>query len=144
MTYTKKQFIEDVKKEARALRKHATKKELQALELAILDPNHNEKCVYGQMTGSCTSYRAAELIYQSCKRYFHNPRTSGNTVDFAEFKKKVNGAKIKGISDEAELHDARDWSLEYLSSIESYILIPNAKNKNLIDYLKGNRNDLVL
>jgi hypothetical protein len=36
------------------------------------------------------------------------------------------------------------YTIEYISMIETYIATPDAKNKNLIDYLKGNRNDLVL
>jgi hypothetical protein len=118
-TYTKKQFIEDVKKEAMALKEHATREELGKLDFTILNPNSGHLCVYGQLTGMCDSDRADELIKECAPRlYVHlDDFVAVPTNNFENF---------------------------YWSPIEKYILDDDAKNKNLIDYLKGNRNDLVL
>ena|SRR5688572_14020838 len=138
MTYTKKQFIEDVKTEARALRKHATKKELEKLDFESFNPKDEHQCVYGQMTGDCSSNRAHALIAECCIRLVDNIVFGGNCRRIG---KAVNGT-VESIH---QLDAARKRGLmKYLSQLEAYIQIPTAKNKNLIDYLKGNRNDLVL
>lgn len=51
-----------VKKEAKKLREFATKDELNKLDFIILDSTSTENCIYGQMTGSCYSSRASELL----------------------------------------------------------------------------------
>lgn len=148
MTYTKKQFIEDVKKEARALRRHATKREISQLSFEDLSPSSKYRCVYGLMTGNCFSERAAELIHACCKRYFISSTEDGDSIgDSAELGKvtrNVNGKKVPGVENATDLCIHRNHWTFHLSSIEAYIMQPSAKNKNLIDYLKGNRNDLVL
>jgi hypothetical protein len=139
MTYTKKQFIEDVKKEASALRKHATKEELDKLGIEILNPHSTDDCLYGQMTGYCRSERAVSLITKCCRRFLSIKAldamlSAGDSkTALTEIRKHVNGTK----SEEPR-------RIKFISAIETYIGTPFAKNKNLIDYLKGNRNDLVL
>lgn len=140
-TYPKARFFEEVKKEASLLRKHARKSELNRLNLSALDPVNRCKCVYGQMAGECRSERAIELITKCCHRFIE----AGNGIDdlteysrderttYRNLQKFINGAKSKQPS-----------RVTYLSSIESYILLRNAKLKNLIAYLKGEREDLVL
>jgi hypothetical protein len=149
MTYTKKQFIEDVKKEARALRKNASRAELNKLEFEILNPSAFESCVYGCMTGDCRSPRAATLIHKSCKRYFHQLSGLRHCQDVGTrpmdiIKEKVKGSKVKGVESAKDFRNTRSGVIRYFSSIETYILMPGNKNKNLIAYLKGERNDLVL
>lgn len=116
MTYTKKQFLEDVKKEARALRKHATPEELVRLDFDTLKPNDIFCCVYGQMTGHCDGVRASELI-KNCSPVFINACDGSLENKFETF---------------------------HYSPIEQYIMEDDAKNKNLIAFLKGERKDLVL
>lgn len=121
MTYTKKQFIEDVKKEAMALRKHATKEELDRLDFYTLDPQSPTRCTYGQLSGDCDNDRASELI-KACA-----PVLFAAHDFYAQYPLPI------------EKFLTYRWS-----PIEIYINRDYAKNKNLIDYLKGNRNDLVL
>lgn len=141
MTYTKKQFIEDVKKEARALKETATAEELERLDMSKFDPEHQRKCIYGLATGNCRSHRAIELITKCCPRFVHSQalyrisceKKEGSVEAFSIVPEFINGEKWEG-----------EKNLAYVSTIETYIYLPEAKNKNLIDYLKGNRNDLVL
>jgi hypothetical protein len=136
--YTKKQFIEDVKKEARALRKHATKEELANLDFESFNPIDEHRCVYGQMTGDCSSNRAHALIAKCCIRLVDN-------LVFARNGRKL-GKSINGKVESTNQLDAtrKQGFMRYLSQLEAYIQMAGAKNKNLIAYLKGERNDLVL
>lgn len=140
MSYTKKDFIEDVKKEARALRKHATKEELANLDIKSFMPQDEELCVYGQLTGTCFSDRAHKLIKSCCIRLVDNeifmPASDPNSVYDA-----ING-KPRSIRHLNETR--RRFTPNYLSTLEAYILLPDAQNKNLIAYLKGETNELNL
>ena len=149
MSYTKKKFLEDVAKEAEALKEHATKEEISKLSIAILDPTHSEKCLYGLMTGNCYSERASELIFKSCTRYFHNPGiVFGNSrLNFSRIRQKVNGSSIDGVDNGRQLGKLRLGSVgdeSYYSAVEIYITAKDARPKNLISFLKGERKDLVL
>lgn len=63
--------------EAKNLRKLATREEKDQLNLVTLNPRNEWKCIYGQMTGSCFSDRAEELIVKSCQRvYKFDPKVS--------------------------------------------------------------------
>jgi hypothetical protein len=139
MSYTKKQFIEDVKKEARALREKLTVKEKQTLSVELLDPQRVDMCLYGQISGHCRNRRSVELITACCKRFMKNDlldevkHEASYIRALNAVKRNVNGRKSHKPS-----------SLSFISSIESYIILPNARNANLIAYLKGEINDLVL
>ena len=149
-TYTKKQFIEDVKKEARPLRKHATKEELGKLSVVLLNPFSGESCIYGLTTGGCFSKRAATLIHACCKRFFKS-RVNGSSLEnettennFA-YRTAVNGKKIPGVQTSQQLFNHRNQFRNYhYSSIEAYIMFEWAKKDNLIAYLKGETNKLIL
>jgi hypothetical protein len=142
MSYTKKQFIEDVKKEARALRENATPAELDNIDIKKFDPEHQRRCIYGLATGNCRSERAIELIETCCPRFVSSEalykisvaKYDGEREAFSIVRDFVNGVKWEG--DKA--------SLKYVSTIEAYIYLPEAQNANLIAYLKGETNDLVL
>lgn len=120
MTYTFEDLKADVKKEAEALRVHATGEEREMLRVEDLDPKHPERCCYGLMTGECDSGRASELI-QKCTTVFLIYTHHENEVEVAEGFKKYK-----------------------LSPIEHYIGLPNAKNANLIAYLRGETETLDL
>lgn len=136
MTYTKEQFIDDVKAEAKALREHATKEELGRLDFNNLDPNDKRYCIYGLMTGNCNSERAIELITKCCTRYFHNNDVMGNMSSFEIAAQRVNGGTC-------DLASARGLEIRYFSSIETYIFFGDRK-RNLIAYLRGETDDLNL
>lgn len=146
MTYTKKQFLEDVAKEARALREHATKDELSNLDFNSFDPDSHKRCIYGQMTDNCQSLRAAELVHACCTRYFHRFAVGSlREVNMDLVKKRVNGEVVEGVQTASDLHEKRrGFEQKYFSAIEAYIATPFAKNQNLIAFLKGERKDLVL
>lgn len=150
MAYTKKQFIEDVKKEAVALRKNATKEELGRLDLYSFNADLKDRCVYGQMTGNCASPRACELIWACCKRYIDakDDDYSTDIDEYKELRKFINGnmpPRVNTLSDfEKTRGESMDENIDYFSAIEGYILLHDAKHANLIAYLKGERNDLVL
>ena len=114
-------LIELVKDEAAKLKQLATKEERSKLSIRDLIPSEPRRCIYGQMTSSCYSERAQELINACCETGFGNimkptrsrkmTRTSGTTV----------------------------WS-----PIETYILndVEGKGTKKLLRYLKGTTDTL--
>lgn len=142
MNYTYEQFIEDVKAEAKALREHATPEELAKLDIQQLVPEDYDQCLYGLMTGDCTSDRAHDLIRGCCIRYF-KPYQNGN-ISF----RNVTFERIRNVADgttaPADLAEERIEHLEYMSAIEMYILLPTARNAALVAYLRGETNELIL
>lgn len=135
MTYTKKQFLADVAIEAKAIKKNATTEEVRLLDFTTFRPDHKTRCIYGQMTGNCRSDRARELIGICCPRYVVNDFNGQSDFKyFSRIKQSVDGEKV-----ELEMGE-----IDFLSMIESYILRPTAKAKNLIAYLKDETKELVL
>lgn len=138
MAFKKSKLAELVKKEAKLLKKYATKTELRKLNVLHLNPSHTEKCVYGLMTGNCTSDRAHELISKCAPKTYAGAYKRGFT--FVYSLPKLNG-KIN--PEKRDEHSFRSWS-----PIEVYILNNKYEEKaeltkNLIDYLKGNRKTLI-
>lgn len=144
INYTKEQFLADVAAEATALKEHATKEELKRIIFENFNLNYVTTCIYGLATDSCLSVRASELILKCCKRYFYNSPETDFRRGFENVKKQVMEQSIEGVSNPINLKNKRGVFVRYLSSIEAYILTPEAKNKNLIDFLNGKREDLVL
>lgn len=125
-----------VKQEAKNLRKYATKPELNKLDINTFSPLSQINCVYGQMTGICSSLRATELITKCAVKIF-NPGS-----DDAGW---LEGSKIGGKpTGEGRNSD----KLEYFSPIEVFIFLANrhdkTKNSKLISYLKGETKTLKL
>lgn len=120
MTYTFDQLKEDVKKEAEALRVNATAEELGRLDFDRLNPNSATRCIYGQMTHECDSPRATELITKCTKTYIEA------ASDIHRIKLNEKFAEFR-------------WS-----PIEFYILQDDARNANLIAYLRGETETLEL
>lgn len=128
-------------------KKHATKSELSRLEAHLVKPTSFQECVYGLMTNDCRSERAAELIFNCCPRYFEHIGINvgpDDKVPFDKIKTNVNGKEIENVSNPQLLMGQRVTYFKHFSAIETYILYRSAKLKNLIDFLKGNRKDLVL
>lgn len=142
--YTVDQFLEDVRKEAAALRANATPEEIGRLDPATFDPHGMSNCIYGQMTGTCTSVRAADLIFTCCRRYVDN----GDYVDDYRTKKNiiqyVNGEKIEAVNSSNDLLVHRGDGLIHLSALEGYILCSDANIEGLFSYLKGETETLSL
>lgn len=119
-TYTFEQLKEDVRKEAEALRIHATKEELSRLDIEMLDPSNIYLCVYGMCTGNCESPRASELI-KKCAPIF-----------------------ISSESDPDYMKTVTEFRGYHWSPIEYYIGYPEANNTNLITFLRGETETLEL
>lgn len=115
--------------EATGLKTCATQEELKKLDFNNLRPQDRDRCIYGQMTGSCFSERATELLnccavpYSSELEYYR--RTKHNS--FTEVNRQV--------------YTKSKW---VFSAIETYICKENAKSNNLIDYLKGVKETLTV
>lgn len=107
-----------VAEEALNLRQFATENERDRLNFQHLTPRFADCCIYGQMTGCCFSTRANELICL-CTQPF-----SADT-DYYEEPRKT-------------------FISRGFSPIEFYICQPEARNKELIAYLKGETTDLEL
>lgn len=139
-TYTFTDLIADVKKEATALRVHATEEERANLKIVSLMPRSRGGCIYGMMTGDCFSNRASLLIEKCCVRYFKNDSfTSIRLEGFKGIVKRVNGASVEGFA-----YERQQPSPAHYSAIEAYILLPEANNANLISYLRGETETLDL
>lgn len=139
-TYTFDQLKEDVRKEAEALRVHATKEELGRLDISNMRPVSPTCCIYGQMTGNCYCERAADLI-KACTTIF---------IDkiYEAFDNGIEGISQMTISKDAPLFkyertNRAGMDAKY-SAIETYIVLPEARNANLIAYLRGETETLEL
>ena len=142
MSYTFEQLKEDVRKEAEALRVHATKEERERINLKDFFHRGRHSCIYGLATFDCHSQRAAELIQKCTPRYFKNKRLTD--IRFEGFKgitKRVNGMQVKGF---VQSRTSDDIESKHYSAIEAYILLPEANNANLIAYLRGETDNLEL
>lgn len=141
--YTTNQLIADAAKEAKLLKKHASKSELIALRIDELAASNIHKCIYGQMTGDCFSNRAAELIQLCTPRYFTHAaiaETAQNTI--ATIARAANGQTVKDFKNNRIGRGG--YSPIHFSAIEVYITWIGAKNDNLIAYLRGETKKLIL
>jgi hypothetical protein len=139
--YTFEQLKEDVRKEAEALRIHATKEERERLNFGELNPEFIGDCIYGQMTGNCYSERASILIGKCAFRYVKDGSlTNIKHEGFNRIAYCINGTQVD------DLHANRNSDDEppHYSAIEAYILLPEAQNANLIAYLRGETDTLTL
>ena len=146
----KSEFLKDVLHEIKTIRDNATKSEIENLEDA-LDGSSKRGCVYGQLTGSCTSHRAKELMDKACIRVVHY-RIGGKRLGlisslfehrtnetFLDIRKFING------ENESQMWDSNgDRNFEYYSALEVYILLKGANLNGVLEYLKGNINTLKL
>jgi hypothetical protein len=141
MEYNLSNLITDVKKEATALKANATSQELGRLNLSSLDSDNQINCIYGQMTGLCRNARASELIWKCCPRYFRNRHDVDIRKDVQKILPLMVKETIRGIEHLDAFMEDR-LHLYHLSAIETYILLPNANKKHLIDFLKGEVDDI--
>lgn len=136
MTITKEQFLQDVRTEVEALKANATKEEIAKLDIEHFHPDSKQDCIYGQMTGSCESHRAKELMDSACVRVTNSTFFMG-TFTFDNLATHING-EYTGQTWEGESNDERYLrKFSYISMLEMYIFLKGASPKNIIDYLKG-------
>lgn len=123
MKLTNKKYLNLVASELRAIKKHATKKEINRLEIETLNPRHTKSCIYGQMTEDCRSSRAVKLINQCCASFI---KEFGTLIK----RKPLTRNTSIGI-------------IQYYSNLESYIMDASEEELiQIVDYLKGNRKKL--
>lgn len=111
--------------EAQHLRTFATKEERERLDFSNLHPANDKRCIYGQMCRGCFTDRATELVAQCAK-------------PFSKF-----------LTDYEPVPEEEGWVNKYstrlyFSPIEYYIIQKGANNENLINYLKGETDQLDL
>lgn len=119
-------LLQLVREEAEALKLHATKEEIDNLNIYNLIPSISDKCIYGQMTGNCFSLRAIELIQLCCNRVY---KTDGFL--------QISSLELNGSPKEKNRYN-------YFSPIEVMIYNYRDNNANLISFLKGKTNILDL
>lgn len=124
------------------LKKLGTKKELGLLNFIEFNHRHEEKCIYGQMTGDCGSKRAKELMDKGCIRIMdiNNCELGGgvSTIDgktFTEIKGFVNGVNEGQGWRDYDGYKSRVY--KHLSALEGYICLKGANTSGIIAYLKG-------
>ena len=146
---SKQQFFKDVRHEIEMLKTHATKEEKNALNFTDFNPVEIYNCIYGQMTGDCRSLRAKELMDLSCVRVMdlvHGVDSDeDNNFVFDSPKFTINGLYNSAntwFGYQGNGIYARSW--KHLSALEGYINLKNAKNKNVIAYIKGEIDKLIL
>lgn len=117
-----------VLEEATKLRKNATKEEIEKLDFKYFDPDDKTQCIYGMMTGHCSTNRAVELIRASCSRVYDKHSSVGLDEPLS---KTLNGSPL-------DKHRNYWWS-----PIEVYISYEDKEaNYRLIQFLKGERETL--
>ena len=139
----KSEFLKDVEHEVKTLKKLATKQELNRLDFSKLDTDHENLCIYGQITGSCASDRAEVLMNASCIRVMNLPDGVGDLegATFTDAKPFING-KNEGQGWEGYGFSSRSY--RHLSVLEAYICLKGAKNKHIIAFLKDEVKELKL
>lgn len=84
-------FPKLVIEEAKSLRMLATDAEKNRLDFDRLNPESKLSCIYGQMTGSCFSERATDLIKSSCVRVYNKFDSDSVDNEFVDSNIKLNG-----------------------------------------------------
>ncbi len=131
---SKEQFLQDVRTEVEGLKANATPYEISRLDLFTFDPDSKIDCIYGQMTGVCTSRRAKVLMDASCVRVTSSCNAL-NSKTFDEVSDQINGDYTGQTWYEEWGNLYRKY--DYLSMVEMYIFLKGASPKNIMDYLKG-------
>jgi len=111
MRMRKEKILEDLAiEEAKNLKNLAKPEEINNLNPASFDPTDPARCIYGQMTGSCWSDRANELIIKCCTKVTH-------WIDVDVFSYEINGKATNKRHGPKEA----DETSEYYSPIETLI-----------------------
>lgn len=122
--------------EATNLKKYATKEELSRLDYDNLDGDSKSRCIYGQMTGDCSSYRANELIIKCAQKVYNTTDTDDRIV-----KSVLNGKPYKI----DKVNERLDF---YISPIEKFLYKykrgykESTKIKKLVNFLQDKTQEL--
>jgi len=122
---TKDKFLKKVLAEVANIKANATKKEIANLNANLLDPMTRTMCIYGLMTGDCTSDRAIELTPK-----IYSDVGLPNTT-FTEKQRKGCFTKPQSL-------------LYSFTPLEIYITMKGAKTNEIIQFIKGKINTLKL
>lgn len=149
---TKTQFLADVMQEINTLRTIATEKEKSNLNFDSLNAIYADKCIYGQLTGRCDSERAKKLMDKACIRVMNLNAGIDDFFKEGNYLKEESRntfSKISGLVNGENKGQSwvKHWTkrnYKYLSVLEAYILLKGAKNKQVIEYIKGEINSLTL
>lgn len=148
-----KEFLQAVEHELRTLKDIATKEELSSLSLYGFNPTVYDSCIYGQMTGSCYSVRAKELMDKACVVTTQPIEIDGEIKGgiyefrgqtFSKVKPFINGKNNgQGWRDEGGswLHSR---SYNHLSALEAYICMDARKIEHIISFLRDESKELTL
>lgn len=150
----KTEFLQAVEAEVHAIKLHATTNEIGRL-LSKFIGEKQTKCVYGQLTGSCESPRAKELMELSCQRVVATELNSKRRLKFVSsfFTKAIprktftalkNFVRPAGTGLKMWEENSGDRNYDYLSALETYILMDNSNDTAIINYLKGTSDSLNL
>lgn len=134
--YTIQQLKDDVLTEANKIKQFATVEERSMLNFETLNPIKRQHCIYGQMTGDCDSVRAIELIEKCAARFVADSSlTYIRSEGFKRIQEKINGTRVNNLQDKR----SSVWGphIAHSSMIEAYILLRDANNEGLIEYIKG-------
>jgi hypothetical protein len=112
---TKEQLGAEVTAELQHLKENATPEELARLNYDTFIPFSSVNDLYGQMTGNCFSERAKELYP---KKYGH----------------------LERLKDKKEVFKYNFFVDKFYTPLEYYSSLKKAKNKKIIQYLKGEIN----
>ncbi len=140
-TYTFEQLKEDVRKEAEALRVHATDEERGRLQLRLIHADSSRQCIYGLMTGHCFNKRAAELIKLCAINCFGPGAIARAEVGGFE---AIEASYAGSLSEDFVNERTQRMSAAKFSAIEVYIALPEANKESLISYLRGETETLEL
>jgi hypothetical protein len=139
-------FLNDVMHEIDMLKKHGTNEELARLNFNTFSYDSFSGCIYGQMTGVCSSERAKVLMDKSCIRVMNiQPNEKNLSIrqsNFTKVKEWINGENTGqgwNVYDDFQTRNYR-----HLSALEGYICLKGSKNKQIIKYLRGEQETLKL
>jgi hypothetical protein len=117
-------------KEIKNLKKHATKEQLDELDVRLLQADSARSCIYGQMTGSCYSIEANKLLVK-CAKPLYSDITDSSPRSFINYALRNRSNPFK--------HDMPFWGgREYYSALEAFIYHDDRliTHEAIIDYLQ--------
>lgn len=137
----KRDFLDAVEHEIKSLKENALPEEIAKLDFDKFDHESPFNCIYGQMTGTCASNRAKALMSKCCIKALDNSLEilkSGSPVFFKSIRDYVFKSNNK-----------KSWTsvvrtFKFLSALEAYIYLKDAKNEHIISFLKGETKRLKL
>lgn len=138
---SKKLFLVDVSIEVELLKIHATEEERQRLDEKDFNPDSVFYCIYGLLAGNCKTRRAKELMDLCCKRIMNLEKYQlqekplrGSVYQDKIF--QVNG-EYTGETWKDETRNGYYRDFTYISVLEGYIFLKDAKSAHIIQYLRG-------